>query len=81
MTADGVMPLPKDRQPRRYTQTGVMDAGDGHIVFGAERGDVVILCDGGDIVLGPPDQDIFARHLFRAMNAAEVYLAGTEVPF
>lgn len=78
MTASGVIPRPEDREPRRFTQTGAMDAGDGHIVFAAEGPMVVIVSDGGDIVLSRDDQDRFARHLFRAMDVADL---GGEVPF
>lgn len=77
----GVIPPPEERRRRRYAQTGVMDAGDGHIVFGAEGGRVIVMCDRGDIVLGRHDQDLFARHLFRAMAAAEVAVEEIEVPF
>ena len=62
-----------------YTQTGEMDAGDGHIVFGHEGRRVVILCDHGDIDLNLADQDVFARHLFRAMDRAQC--ADVDVPF
>ena len=79
MTSSGVIPRPEDRQPQRYIQTGAMDAGDGHIIFGAEARCVVIMCDRGDIVLTIADQDVFARQLFRAIDRAQA--ADTEVPF
>ena len=71
MSAGGVV-------PHHFTQTGEMDCRPWgpHIVFGAERGRVVIFSDGGDIVLTPDNQDLFARHLFLAM-----YDAGTAAPF
>lgn len=81
MTSDGVIPRPEDRQPRHYTQTGCMDAGDGHIIFGAEGPRVIVMCDRGDIVLSHHDQDTFARHLFRAMDAAAITLDAAEVPY
>jgi hypothetical protein len=76
VTAAGVIPHPEDREPRRYTPTGEMDAGDGHISFGAEGDKVAVMCDGGDIVLSRTDQDLFARHLFRAMDVADLTVDG-----
>ena len=92
MTSSGVIPRPEDREPPRllvrddrpprqpFTQTGAMDAGDGHIVFGHEGPRVIVMCDHGDIVFGPSDQDTFARQLFRAMECAEV-ISAAEMPF
>jgi hypothetical protein len=69
MSAGGVIPAPEERKPD-FTQTGVMYAGPVQIVFGTE-GDRVVLIIGPDIVLDRHEQDLFARHLFRAMTLAE----------
>jgi hypothetical protein len=65
-----------DTQPKRYTPTGEMDADGTHISFGAEGDKVVVMCDGGDIVLSRADQDLFARHYFRAVGVADLDVGG-----
>jgi hypothetical protein len=80
MSAFGVIPPPEERRPRpRFVQTGEMDAGTSRIVFGAE-GQTVVIVTSDDIVLGPEEQDLFARHYFRAVCAAEARTL-SQVPF
>ena len=83
MTSSGVIPAPEEREVPSYVQTGHMDLPNVDILFGAEGHRVVIDVVQIDqaIMLGPHDQDLFVRQLFRAITLAEQGTGPVEAPF